>query len=147
MIRKMDFDAVLVFGVSILGKEWLDIDKPIINVHLGIAPKYRGRFCWFWPIIYKDYGSIGVTCHFITDKVDEGEIVLQRYLDERVAIGSNFIDICVTIIELSYGAISELLNLNKPVSTKKQETFELPNKVFYEPGIDDYIRFVKNLDN
>ena len=147
IVEKLDFDAILVFGASILGRKWLNFSKPIINIHLGIAPKYKGRFCWFWPVVYEDYENIGVTCHFITDKVDQGEIILQKRLSKQVIKGSNFPDIFIKVFELSVNSINELLNLKQPVLRKKQKALELSGEIFYEPGIDDYIGFIKNLDN
>ncbi len=57
----------------------------LINVHRGIAQKYRGLESDLWAIYHKDYANIGVTVHFVEKELDTGDIVGQK----RIPINNN----------------------------------------------------------
>lgn len=48
-----------------------------INVHPSLLPKYRGTFSSVWAII-NDEKYTGITFHFMNEKVDDGNIILQK---------------------------------------------------------------------
>lgn len=48
-----------------------------LNCHAGKLPLYRGRNILNWALI-NDEKEIGVTCHFVDDGVDTGDVVEQR---------------------------------------------------------------------
>lgn len=48
-----------------------------MNIHGSLLPKYRGRTPHVWSIINGETHS-GVTSHLLTDKVDQGDIILQK---------------------------------------------------------------------
>jgi len=48
-----------------------------INIHAGMLPKYRGQHPLNWAII-RGEKSIGVTVHYISSGVDNGDIILQK---------------------------------------------------------------------
>jgi len=49
----------------------------MINCHAGKLPYYRGRNVLNWALI-NDEKEIGITCHYIDDKIDSGNIILQK---------------------------------------------------------------------
>lgn len=48
-----------------------------INVHSSLLPKYRGMLPTFWALLNGEEET-GVTVHFMSDGLDEGDIVVQR---------------------------------------------------------------------
>ena len=48
-----------------------------INLHPSLLPLYRGQSPQHWPIIYNDK-YYGLSVHFMTSKVDEGNILYQK---------------------------------------------------------------------
>ena len=48
-----------------------------INLHFGLAPEYRGSSPAFWEL-YDGVASVGVTVHWVTPRLDAGDILLQR---------------------------------------------------------------------
>ena len=48
-----------------------------INVHMSLLPKHRGPDPLFWTYLGDDRET-GVTVHWLTDRADAGDIVLQR---------------------------------------------------------------------
>lgn len=55
-----------------------------VNFHGSLLPKYRGRTPHVWAIINNEQIT-GITCHFISEGCDEGDIILQ----EEVSIEPN----------------------------------------------------------
>lgn len=48
-----------------------------INVHSSLLPKYRGVLPTFWALANGEQET-GVTVHYISRKIDQGEIILQK---------------------------------------------------------------------
>jgi len=77
-IKKINPDAVIVFGSSIIRDPLLSLIKSrAFNIHLGISPQYRGSATNFWAIYNNDFHNIGVTIHFIDQGIDSGDIIHQ----------------------------------------------------------------------
>ena len=75
-------DLFVVVAFRILPKEVYTIPiKGAFNLHASLLPKYRGAAPINWAIINGEKES-GVTTFFLQDKVDTGNIILQK----RVAI-------------------------------------------------------------
>jgi len=50
-----------------------------VNIHAGLLPKYRGPASNFW-VLYNNEEKTGVTFHYLAEKVDAGNIILQKEL-------------------------------------------------------------------
>lgn len=51
--------------------------KGSINVHPALMQQHRGVFTGFWALL-KNWKKSGATVHYMTEKIDEGEIILQK---------------------------------------------------------------------
>ena len=61
-----------------IGKEILDIPpEGCLNLHGSLLPRYRGRCSVNWALIHGERET-GVTPHYMTSRVDDGDIVGQR---------------------------------------------------------------------
>ena len=79
--KLLEFDAEIIvfYGCSIIKQKILEkFNVPLINVHLGLSPYYRGAGTNFWPFFNKEPEFCGVTYHQLIEKVDAGRIYLQR---------------------------------------------------------------------
>jgi len=73
----LESDFYIVFGSSLI-KGWLLTflqDHYAINIHMGIAPQYRGSSCNFWALYDRHPELVGATIQTLAKKVDEGEIL------------------------------------------------------------------------
>jgi methionyl-tRNA formyltransferase len=72
-------DAFLCFSYSmILDDEILAIPaRGAINIHGGMLPRYRGANVLNWAII-EDAAMTGVTAHFMSKGIDEGDVIFSR---------------------------------------------------------------------
>jgi methionyl-tRNA formyltransferase len=79
LVREFNPDAFICFSYSmILCEELLSIPSfGGINIHGGLLPQYRGANVLNWAII-EGATETGVTAHFMTPTIDEGDIVFQK---------------------------------------------------------------------
>jgi methionyl-tRNA formyltransferase len=138
-------DVVVVSGVSILGHKLLDLLRgiPIINVHCGITPRYRGAHGAFWAVVNEDWDNVGATVHFIDRGVDTGAIILQENIEldpddnpRTLALKQNAAGIRMVhqaISALNTGTIS---TLQRP---------DLDSRVYSSPTITAYMRYRKRM--
>lgn len=81
-IKKNKIDILLITTQDILKKELIvSVKKGIINKHASILPNSRGLLPFFWNVINNN--EQGVTYHAISEKIDLGEILLQKEVKKR----------------------------------------------------------------
>ena len=79
IIEKVQPDFGLVFGTGLIKPGVIKLfTDGLVNVHRGIAPRYRGLDSDLWAIYHNDYANIGVTIHRVDPELDTGGIVYQR---------------------------------------------------------------------
>ena len=84
-LQKLNADLFVVVAFRILPREVFTIPpRGTINLHAGLLPKYRGAAPLQWAIINGETET-GATTFLIDEKVDTGQILLQR----KTAIGEN----------------------------------------------------------
>ena len=80
-VRAMEPDIVMFTGGGILREPLLDIPKiGIINVHMGILPRYRGMDPVDWALLERNPNQVGLTAHLMDKKIDVGPVILREYL-------------------------------------------------------------------
>lgn len=77
-IRFLEPDLIIVVAFRILPKEIFNIPKyGSFNLHASLLPKYRGAAPINWAIINGE-SETGVTSFFLKEKVDTGNIIIQK---------------------------------------------------------------------
>ena len=75
-LRRLRPKLALVYGTGIVRAPVFDaIDCPIINLHTGLSPYYRGAACFLWPLIDDRLDRVGATVHDCAPVVDGGGIL------------------------------------------------------------------------
>jgi folate-dependent phosphoribosylglycinamide formyltransferase PurN len=78
-IQELQPDLILINGTRILKKDLLEkISCPILNIHVGITPKYRGVHGGYWALRNQEPELFGVTLHKVDSGIDTGAIIAQR---------------------------------------------------------------------
>ncbi len=81
LIATAEPDVVVVNGTRILSRALLDaigaIGAPVLNIHAGITPAYRGVHGGYWARARGDMARCGVTVHLVDAGVDTGAVVAQ----------------------------------------------------------------------
>ncbi len=83
-LREIGPDVVLsVSAAQIFKKELLSLPRlGCINIHCGKLPEYRGMLPSFWQM-FNGEEKISITVHFMGEKIDEGEILLEDSIPIR----------------------------------------------------------------
>lgn len=73
----LESDAYVVFGSSYIRGGLLDflVQRRAINIHMGVAPQYRGSSCNFWALYDGRPEMVGATIHYLAKKLDAGAIL------------------------------------------------------------------------
>lgn len=104
-LKKQSPDLILSIGSIIMRKPFLEIPSiGVLNVHMGILPKYRGVGVTEWPIIENRSldKELGITLHFMDTGVDTGPILKSKLIN-----ASN----CFSIDNLESKYLYEMVNL------------------------------------
>jgi methionyl-tRNA formyltransferase len=79
-LRALETDILLTSACPLLQPEIFEIPNlATINIHRGIAPKYRGQRTIFWPLYFNDFDHIGITLHVIDHGIDTGPILAHGF--------------------------------------------------------------------
>lgn len=75
-LRRGRPDLLVVHGAPLLHERIFGVPAfGTINVHYGIAPKYRGTSTLFWALYRRDFEHVGVTVHRVTSDLDGGPVL------------------------------------------------------------------------
>ena len=70
-------DIYVVYGASYISG-WLGdflIENGAINIHMGLAPYYKGSSCNFWALYDLNPEMVGATIHLLSRKLDGGDVL------------------------------------------------------------------------
>lgn len=85
-------DVYIIFGSSFI-KGWLLkflINKKAINIHMGVSPYYKGSSCNFWALYDRNINMIGSTIHYLSAKLDGGDMIMNVYPKKKYKSGFDF---------------------------------------------------------
>jgi len=97
-LKSLKPDVIFVCTLNqFLGKQIREACRyGCINIHAGFLPRYRGPASNFW-VLFNREEKTGVTFHYMTERMDAGDIILQKELsifpddteetlDQRIAV-------------------------------------------------------------
>jgi phosphoribosylglycinamide formyltransferase-1 len=122
-IQRHRIDIGIIAGARILRKPVIDaVRVGIINFHPALIPEVRGLDSLKWAV----YGghTLGVTAHFIDERVDAGRIILRREIP--VYKDDTWIDLSLRLEETQVEMLPEVLGV---VEGKRLEDFPLVGEV------------------
>ncbi len=145
IILNLNPSVIILNGTRIISKKILQkIKCPVINMHAGITPTYRGVHGGYWALTQNDLKHCGVTVHLVDAGIDTGSILYQENIHPLVS--DNFIT--YPYLQLAAGinilkrAISETLDGKlSPIASAGK------SKLWYHPTIWEYLyyRFFKKI--
>ena len=107
-LKKYNINLILLAGyMRILTKKFIrSFGKPILNIHPSLLPKYKGLNT-FEKVLRKKEKKTGCTVHFVTEKLDDGKIILKKffYVDKE----DNILTLKKKTQALEYIAFSEAI--------------------------------------
>lgn len=115
MMKVNNIEVGIISGARILKSHIIQsVGKGMINFHPGLIPEVRGLDALKWAI-YRDL-PIGVTAHFIDERVDAGRIILKEEIP--IQNDDTLIDISLRLAETETNLLPKVLDLvkDKPVT-------------------------------
>lgn len=80
-------DYFIVFGASYikgaLGK--VLVQHRAVNIHMGVAPYYRGNSCNFWALYDDRPDLVGATVHVLSEGLDSGGVLFHAFPEETAS--------------------------------------------------------------
>lgn len=108
---KVDIGVSMSFNQILKGELINLFPSKFINCHAGKLPFYRGRNILNWALI-NDEKEIGVTCHYINEGVDTGDIIHQEVFpisdtDDYSTVLNKAIELCPVVLIKALNSIRD----------------------------------------
>lgn len=128
--------AMLVYGTRLFSKKTLSrIHIPILNIHAGITPRYRGGHGAYWALAEGFPQFAGVTLHYIDEGIDTGEIIAQTIIP--ITKEDSFVT--YPLLQLREGAMLARDFLSEGTYPQLSEQPEPKEEILSHPTLWEYI--------
>ena len=122
-IKKMKPDLIIVGSWSEKFKSEILSTATCINFHPALLPKNRGANPYFWTI-YLNQNITGLTVHFMNEKFDRGDIILQEAITiSENETGESLKDKTVRLAKVIVGEVLDLFEKKQVQPVKQDEKF------------------------
>ena len=134
VIKEQQPTHIIVNGTRLIGKQLLDqLTMPIINIHLGWNPRYRGGNGAYWALWNSDQEHAGVTVHLIDAGIDTGSVLARSVIAAQPT--DNFMS--YPYLQLAAG-LKALVAILKTKTLETTETHDEPSRIWYHPTLWGY---------
>ena len=133
----------VVSGTSLLRDPLIKNVPVLLNLHVGITPRYRGVHGGFWAVYEGRPELAGVTIHQIDKGIDTGGIVAQANI--RAEPSDTYRTLPVKQFLLGVPVMVEAV---KKVLAGTHQTYsrtDLESKIWHSPTIGEYLEFHRRL--
>ena len=131
-LKKFNADIFLVIAFRKLPKKvWQIPKKGTINLHTSFLPDYRGAGPINWVLINGEKHT-GISSFFINDKIDQGDIILQKKIsiDKNMTAGQLHNQMIIDGIEITNKTIELIRNNTLKIKIQNQsETHKKAPKI------------------
>ena len=129
-IQKLNPDLIIVGSWSEKFKREILNLVPCVNFHPALLPKNRGANPYFWTI-FLNQKVTGLTIHFMNEKFDKGDIILQEAITiDKNETGASLKDKTTKLAKIMIGELLDLFDKKQIQPIKQQEEFAT-----YEPQL------------
>jgi methionyl-tRNA formyltransferase len=78
MVRQTNPGAIVLVSTRLMKAQMLDaLDMPVLNLHAGINPAFRGQMGGYWALANGDIENFGATVHLVDSGTDTGATLYQ----------------------------------------------------------------------
>ena len=131
-LKKFNADIFLVIAFRKLPKKvWQIPKKGTINLHTSFLPDYRGAGPINWVLINGEKNT-GISSFFINDKIDQGDIILQKKIsiDKNMTAAQLHNQMIIDGIEITNKTIELIRNNTHKIKIQNQsETHKKAPKI------------------
>lgn len=133
-------DLIVLSGTRILSAKILaSIDCPVLNIHAGINPKYRGVHGGYWALVNDDLECCGATIHRVDEGVDTGEVL--AYAKIKVTNLDNFVTYPLLQQKSALEILPSILNSLFMGSSEGLKKVVMDSQIWTHPTIYQYFLY------
>lgn len=131
-IKRLKPDLIIVGSWAEKFKAEILSLLPCVNFHPALLPKNRGANPYFWSI-YLNQSITGLSVHFMNEKFDRGDIILQEAITiAKNETGASLKDKTTRLARVMVGEVLDLFAKNQIQPIKQNEEF-----ASYEPQLTE----------
>jgi methionyl-tRNA formyltransferase len=138
LLRAARPGAIVVNGTRILSDALIrGVGCPMINVHAGITPRYRGVHGGYWALAEGRPELCGVTVHLIDAGIDTGAVLAQARIEpgpEDSFVTYPFLQLAAAVPLLERAVTEGLAGTLHPVAP-----MDTSSKLFSHPTLPGYL--------
>lgn len=139
-------DLIVVNGTKIISNVIIEsIQVPVINVHVGVTPKYRGVHGGYWALRNNDRDNCGVTVHLLDAGIDTGGVISQKKVE--IDDLDNFVTYPILQTIKGLECLHEAVEKIKSKDSSLINNSDSESKLYYHPTSFEYIktRFINKI--
>lgn len=138
IINSENADLLFINGTRIISSKILQQLKiPVLNIHTGITPEFRGIHGTYWALFKQRPDLSGVTLHFVDAGVDTGKIIAQAPV--KPAASDNFVTYPLLQYQAGIKLLTEFLDNKVEMTNLKIISKNEFSEQWYHPTIFEYI--------
>lgn len=140
-LKSRNPDIILVSGTRIIRNHILkNLECPIVNIHAGITPDYRGVHGGYWALWNGDAENFGVTLHLVDEGVDSGQVLAQARLKPTVKDNFSTYPLLQQAVGLTkLKALLSDINALKPAQSFPLASYTKVGRLWYHPTLRQYL--------
>ncbi len=139
LLQTLQPDVVVLNGTRIVSRETLACcPAPILNIHCGITPKYRGVHGGYWALRLGDPERAGVTVHVVDPGIDTGGILYQARIEPTAS--DQFMTYPYLQYSLGVPLLIKALGDLKGPGLKVMDPGPMPSMLHYHPTLWCYLK-------
>jgi len=137
ILQKENPTCVIVAGTRIISEKILNcITGKFINIHTGIAHRYRGVHGAYWALIEGRPQWAGVTVHLVDSGIDTGQILAQGAI--TITPEDNFVTYPLLQLAVGLRLLKEILEHQDQAMVRLAIPSE-GSKIWYHPTLWAYL--------
>jgi len=141
LINDSSPELIFVNGTRIISKQIIQSSNAkMVNIHVGITPKYRGVHGGYWAQYNKEPHLFGTTLHYIDSGIDTGDIIDQQII--KITNKDNFST--YPILQYCLGLVLIENNINTLHDPKYKTSIVQESRLNYHPTIWEFLRNLIN---
>lgn len=113
LVTQFKPSAILLVSTRLMSSAALAaMPCPVINLHAGINPQYRGQMGGYWSLVEEDAGNFGATLHLVDQGTDTGGTLYEvRTLPDRGdSIATYPLLLTVTAIDVTLQSVQDAVD-------------------------------------
>ncbi len=139
-LQTFSLDFIVLSGTRIISNRLIkSVNTPILNIHAGITPNYRGVHGAYWAFVNQKKNLAGVTLHYVDMGVDTGVVIAQELIS--ITAEDNYSTYPILQLSLGIQLLKNFLNHSKYGLSYNGSFYGdlTESNQWYHPGFFEYL--------